>query len=138
MEKKCFTWPIRVYYEDTDCAGIVYYANYLKFLERARTEWFRTLGVHQQENMNKGLNIVFVIVGVDIQYLKPARLDDKLEVRSWIGELHKASLYFEQEIWRGDELLVTARVRAAELDSVTRRPKPMPDFLFNQLTEYKK
>ncbi len=134
MDKECFKWPVRVYYEDTDCARIVYYANYLRFLERARTEWLRSLG-WDQENMYRELGTIFVVAGIEVKYHKPAVLDDLLEVRCRMGECRKASIYFEQEIWRGDERLITARVRCGILDVHTYKPKVMPERLLKQLTE---
>ncbi len=135
MEKNYFTWPIRVYYEDTDCAGIVYYANYLKFLERARTEWLRVLGAGQQQLMAEEDGFVFVVIEVNIKYHKSAHLEEDLEVRSKIGEHRKATMVFEQEIYRGDERIVTAKVKCACLDLKTHKPKAMPEALLAKMTQ---
>ncbi|MCD8339333.1 MAG: tol-pal system-associated acyl-CoA thioesterase [Burkholderiales bacterium] len=135
MEKNSyFTWPIRVYYEDTDCAGIVYYANYLKYLERARTEWLRALGAGQQKLMTEEDGFLFVVIEVNIKYHRSSFLEDDLEVRSKVGEHRKATIVFEQEIYRGDEKIVTARVKCACLDVKTHKPKAMPEELLARMT----
>src|SRR5690606_18043544 len=110
-----FTLPVRVYYEDTDAGGVVYYANYLKFCERARTEWLRTLGVSQQALIDeRGLG--FVVRSVQADYRASARLDDALEVITQVAMLRRASILFEQQLVRGQELLFTARVLLASID----------------------
>lgn len=91
-----FIWPIRVYYEDTDAGGVVYHANYLKFYERARTEWLNKLQIDQVELMNKGLS--FVVTNAEIDYVKPARLNDELMIKSLIRNVGAASVEFEQKI----------------------------------------
>ena len=117
-----FTLPVRVYYEDTDAGGVVYYANYLKFCERARTEWLRTFGVSQQALIDEqGLG--FVVRSVQADYLAPARLDDALIVVTQVAMLRRASILFEQQLVRGQELLFTARVLLASID--LRRQKPL-------------
>ena len=127
-----FRWPARVYWEDTDGGGIVYYANYLKFLERARTEWLRSLGfVQSQLALDPG--IVFAVRSVQVDYRRPARLDDELFVSCTLEDHGAASLMFGQQVLRGDELLVSARVRIACLDAAAMRPAPLPDFLLNAL-----
>ena len=128
MELVQFEWPVRVYYEDTDCARVVYYANYLKFLERARTECIRSLGWNQDQ-MLKELHLIFVVAGVDIKYRRPARLDDELIVKCHVLNIGRASMVFEQEIWRKNELLISAQVKCGCLDSDTYRPKLMPETL---------
>ena len=110
-----FTFPVRVYYEDTDAGGVVYHANYLCFMERARTEWLRALGF-EHDTLATTLNILFVVGGIDIQYRKPARLNDALTVKTRIETLGRASLAFKQEIWletanNSPELLTTASVK---------------------------
>ncbi len=92
-----FIWPIRVYYEDTDAGGVVYYANYLKFYERARTEWLNKMNVDQVELLAK--DIVFVVTKAEIEYLKPAKLNSELVVKSRINKVRAASVEFEQELW---------------------------------------
>lgn len=127
-----FSWPVRVYYEDTDLGGVVYYANYLKFLERARSEWLRHLGVSQTRLLERQ-RLLFAIVSVEVQYLKPARFEDLLTVTVELERLRRASMSFRQAIFRADEggeLLCTATVTAACLDADSMRPKPLPAHLF--------
>lgn len=115
---------VRVYYEDTDAGGIVYYANYLKYMERGRTEWLRTRGVHQQQ-LNAHQEGLFVVRDVAIQYRQPAVLDDLLVVRTTMQTLRRASLVFRQEVLRGDEFLCDAMVTVCHVDAMTRRPIPL-------------
>ena len=120
--------PLRVYYEDTDTAGIVYYANYLRFIERARTEVLRLCGVDQYKLMSGPAEerVSFVVTRCEIDYLVPAKLDDIIEVRTRIVRLRGASIHMQQDIWRGDELLIKSLVKAACLnhnDLPTRLPK---------------
>lgn len=96
MEKHYFDWPVRVYYEDTDCARVVYYANYFKFMERARTEWLRALG-WSQERLYSELGVVFVVAEAKAKYRKPARLDDELVVRSTVTACGRTSLNFTRK-----------------------------------------
>jgi len=123
-----FVLPVRVYYEDTDAAGVVYYANYLRFCERARTEWLRALGVEQQALMHSS-GIAFVVRSVKADYLQPARLDDSLQVISHIGSLRRASLQFDQEIRRDGQLLFAAQVLIACIDHRRQKPAAMPAHL---------
>lgn len=130
----CFSWPVRVYYEDTDLGGVVYYANYLKFLERARSEWLRHLGV-SQVGLLKSDRLLFAITAVEVRYVKPARFEDELMVTVELARLRRASMNFRQEIRRGDiagELICTAQVTAACLDADTMRPRPLPAHLFSE------
>ena len=121
-----FIWPVRVYYEDTDAGGVVYYANYLRYLERARTEWLRALGFGQQALM-AGSGILFAVRHVEIDYLQPARFDDELRVEAQVEKLSKVSLTFAQRIVRPpDTVLCTARVKVACLDSESFRPRAIP------------
>ena len=120
-----FVWPVRVYYEDTDAGGVVYYANYLRFLERARTEWLRSLGFEQDALMADS-GVVFAVRRVEVDYLKPARLDDALAVHARIAERGRASLVFEQEIRRGPEVLCRGVVKVACLEAARLRPAPIP------------
>ncbi|HEY4215136.1 MAG TPA: tol-pal system-associated acyl-CoA thioesterase [Steroidobacteraceae bacterium] len=127
-----FTWPARVYWEDTDGGGIVYYANYLRFLERARTEWLRSLG-YSQQRLAQDPGIVFTVVSLNIDYRKPARLDDELVVTCVPSAEGAVTLRFAQQIYRkgadGNTLLVEASVRVACVDAATLRPCRLPDFL---------
>lgn len=129
-----FEFPVRVYYEDTDAGGIVYYANYLRFFERARTEWLRALGAtHAKLEAEDGL--LFVVRDFTIEYLKPARLDDELIIDVRVTEARRASLTLEQSarIAGSDEILVKARARVATLRRGATRPAPMPQWLLQEL-----
>jgi acyl-CoA thioester hydrolase len=123
-----FILPVRIYYEDTDAGGVVYYANYLRFCERARSEWLRALGFGQQNLLAEG-GPMFVVRSVQADYLSPARLDDSLVICSTISALRRASVCFSQRIFRDDTLLFTAEIRIACVSSATGRPVPWPDAL---------
>ena len=129
-----FVWPVRVYYEDTDAGGVVYYANYLRFLERARTEWLRALGVGQTQLM-ESTGLAFAVRSLNAEYLKSARLDDELEVVSALESLGRAQLRFAQRIDRDGETLFTAGVRVACLDLRRGRAAPMPAELYEKLKQ---
>jgi acyl-CoA thioester hydrolase len=125
-----FHWRIRVYYEDTDVGGVVYHANYLRYLERARTEWLRHHGVVQSRLLaERGLQ--FVIVAMELRFIAPARLDDALHSTVDQCERRGASLRFSQQLLRpaDNAVLVTANSRAALLDATTFRPRPIPEDL---------
>lgn len=126
------TWPVRVYWEDTDAGGVVYYANYLKFLERARSEWLRALGVGQTELARRD-GLVFVVRHVAADFLRPARFDDLLEIRSRLVELGGASLTLEQEVTREAAALLTARVRIACVRNEDFRPARIPPHIIERL-----
>ena len=121
-----FTWPVRVYYEDTDAGGIVFYANYLKFFERARTEWLRATGVAQQALVAEH-GAIFVVKHVSVDYHAPARLDDELKLTLTIEKLGRASVQFAQQAWCGEVLLASAHVKVGCVDAVTLRPRSLPD-----------
>jgi acyl-CoA thioester hydrolase len=134
-----FAWPARVYWEDTDGGGIVYYANYLRFLERARTEWLRSLG-HSQQQLLSEAGIVFTVVSLEIGYRSPARLDDELRITCEARSEGGASLEFAQRVYRhtggereAGQLLTEASVRVACVDARTLRPRRLPDFLVQAL-----
>jgi len=118
-------WPVRVYYEDTDAGGVVYHASYLCYLERARTEWLRTLG-YSQAQLRQEESLVFTVVAMTLDFLKPARLDDQLSVKSQVRLAGGASVEFTQEILRGAERILAASVRVACLDAVSFRPRRLP------------
>ncbi|MGZ5030479.1 MAG: tol-pal system-associated acyl-CoA thioesterase [Methylobacter sp.] len=131
---KKFIWPVRVYYEDTDAGGVVFYANYLKFFERARTEMLRAMGYEQDELIaNDG--IIFVVRSVQVDYLSPARFNEQLQVSADVSQAKKASLTFEQVITRGDDVLCKGIIRIACLDAQGMRPKAIPEKLLEQLKE---
>jgi acyl-CoA thioester hydrolase len=121
-----FTWTIRVYYEDTDAGGIVFYANYLKYFERARTEWLRALGVNQQELIEQH-GAMFVVKNVSIDYHAPAKLDDVLTLSLSIEKLGRASVQFTQQASRGPVPLASARVKVGCVDRTALKPRPLPD-----------
>lgn len=130
-----FRFPVRVYYEDTDAGGVVYYANYLKFMERARTEWLRTLGF-EQDALMRDPGVLFAVRRVEVDYLRPARFNDALTVVARMVERGRASLTFEQEILRepDGELLSRGRIRIACLDAASFRPAPLPEVIQEKLT----
>jgi tol-pal system-associated acyl-CoA thioesterase len=135
MALAAFAWPVRVYWEDTDAGGIVYYANYMKFMERARTEWLRALGIDQVP-MKDEHGLMFVVVDVEAHYRKPARYGDQLQVTCTVRETTRASITLDQQVYRetvGGELLLDGRVRAACLDAQTYRPRPLPPQLWTQI-----
>jgi acyl-CoA thioester hydrolase len=118
-----------VYWEDTDAGGVVYYANYLKFMERCRTEWLRALKVDQQQ-LIKQRNLQFVVVNVVVDFLRPAVLHDEILVTAQLQRLGGATIHFKQTIMRGDEQLIDSSVRVACLDSGTLKPRAIPKDLF--------
>jgi acyl-CoA thioester hydrolase len=128
-----FSWHTRVYWEDTDGGGVVYYANYLKFMERARTEWLRSMG-HAQSELAEKLGIVFAVAEVKVNYRKPARLDDELRISCVPAPEGRGSIRFRQTISRGDVLLTEGEVRVACVDSKTFRPRPLPEFLTTKVS----
>jgi acyl-CoA thioester hydrolase len=121
-----FTWTVRVYYEDTDAGGIVYYANYLKFFERARTEWLRSLGIDQQTLRDQD-GALFVVRNANVDYVASARLDDEVKLTLNVEKLGRASVQFAQQAWRGDTLLSSADVKVGCIDAATMRPRSLPD-----------
>jgi acyl-CoA thioester hydrolase len=123
-----FRWPLRVYYEDTDAGGVVYYANYLKFFERCRTEWLRSVGVNQR-TLADAHGVMFVVARAEIDYKRPARLDDLLEADLHVAKLARVSFEFTQNLARGAELLAALRIKVACVDCRTLTPTPLPDFV---------
>ena len=127
-----FSWPVRVYYEDTDAGGVVYYANYLRYFERCRSEWMRALGFGQQEMAERD-GVLFVVASAEVQYRRPARLDDELVVDARIAERFGSYVIFEQTARRGTELLSTARMKVACVDARSMRPTRLPAALTAKL-----
>ena len=126
---KVFRMPVRIYYEDTDAGGVVYYANYLKYFERARTEWLRAAGFDQGE-LARARNLLFVVRSIEVQYQRPARLDDQLTITAQAESIRRASVSFAQSAVAEDgETLARGRVGIACLDARTFRPTVMPDDL---------
>jgi len=132
---KPFVWQARVYYEDTDAGGVVYYANYLRFLERSRTEWLRSRGISQLA-LARDPGVVFSVVAIEARYRLPARLDDLLSISCEPAEDGGASILFSQRIWReplAAALLLTASVRVACLDAATLKPRRLPQVITREL-----
>ena len=127
-----FRTEVRVYYEDTDAAGIVYYANYFRFIERGRTELLRSLGHDQHALMQQG--IAFAVRSASAEFLKPAKLDDLLTVETAVAKLGRAQVSFIQRILRDRELLLDAKIRIACIDPAAGRPIPMPRALHQQFS----
>ena len=127
-----FHWPVRVYYEDTDAGGVVFYANYLKFFERARTEMLRSMG-YEQDQLITEQKLIFVVRSVQIDYLKPARFNEAIDVTAEVTLAKKVSLNFEQVITRDGDVLCKGNVRIACLDAETLKPKTIPENLLQQL-----
>ncbi|WP_025918055.1 tol-pal system-associated acyl-CoA thioesterase [Herminiimonas sp. CN] len=122
---KNFSWCVRVYYEDTDAGGVVFYANYLKFFERARSEWLRAAGVQQQALMHSD-GVMFVVTGTAVDYHAPAQLDDELNLTVAVEKLGRASVQFFQQAWRGQQLLTSGRIKVACVGAKSFRPQPIP------------
>jgi len=127
-----FDWPVRVYYEDTDSGGVVYHAQYLNFMERARTEWLRSLGFEQDDLITEH-QCIFAVHTMEIQFRRPAKFNDALLVQSKIGKVAGARMEFEQKIIRNNELLCEASVKIACLESNRFRPKPIPEILLQEI-----
>ncbi|HYD59222.1 MAG TPA: tol-pal system-associated acyl-CoA thioesterase [Noviherbaspirillum sp.] len=131
-----FTWKIRVYYEDTDAGGVVFYANYLKFFERARTEWLRAAGIGQQL-LSESHRVMFVVKSTAVDYHAPAKLDDELKLSVGVERLGRASVQFIQEAWRveGEDLrlLASGRIKVGCVDTDTFRPSPIPDEVLDRI-----
>ena len=124
-----FSCKYRVYWEDTDAGGVVYYANYLKFMERCRTDWLRALGV-DQVSLRAERQLQFAVVNVVVDFLRPAVLNDEVLVTAELQRLSGATITFKQTIVRGDAQLIDASARVACLDSGTLKPRPIPKDLF--------
>jgi acyl-CoA thioester hydrolase len=130
-----FTWTVRVYWEDTDAGGVVYHASYVRFLERARSEWLRRLGVDQSVLMRSG-GLALVIHRLEMDFLKPALLDDELTVAVEVKERRSASILFAQSIARADgTVLVQAQVRAACVDLARMQPVRIPEVITSRLDQ---
>ena len=129
-----FSFTVRVYWEDTDAGGVVFYANYLKFFERARTEWLRHLGF-EQERLRHEQRMLFVVTRTELQYRAPARLDDQLRVTVRPEPAGRASLVVHQQAWRGATLLAEGSIRIGCVDADSFRPRRMPDELINTLSQ---
>jgi len=125
INQQAFHWPVRVYYEDTDAGAVVYHSQYLNFMERARTEWLRSIGF-EQTFLRESLNVLFVVHSMQIQFKKSARLDDMLSVSSQLTQLRLGSFECHQKISREEELLIEAQVKIACVDALTFKPMGIP------------
>ncbi len=142
---KEFLWSVRIYYEDTDSGGVVYYANYLKYMERARTEWLRSLGFEQDQLINEQ-GVIFAVRSINVEYKKPARFNDLLQVSAELMERGGASLTFRQNIFKGnksfeskdnqeaDQLLCSGQIRIACLDAEKMHPCPIPEQIITEIS----
>ncbi|USD64325.1 tol-pal system-associated acyl-CoA thioesterase [Vibrio sp. SCSIO 43136] len=132
INQSVFTWPVTVYYEDTDAGGVVYHSNYLKYFERARTELLRSIGVSQQVLLDQ--NIGFVVRHMDIDFIQGARLDDHLTVKTTISELKRATIAFCQELVNPDgKLLCKAQVKVACINPEQMKPQAIPSSITAEL-----
>lgn len=128
-----FGIPVRIYIEDTDAGGIVYYVNYLKFMERSRTELLRTLGYHKPAILDDGL--LLVVHSAQVDYHRSARLDDQLNVTAGVIKVARTYVEFKQQVFRNQELLCSGSIRIACVDSTTMKPRAMPTDLHRQLNQ---
>ena len=129
-----FSIPVRVYYEDTDTAGVVYYANYLRFMERARTEWLRTLGF-EQDKLSQEERIIFAVRAIKVDFFKPGRFNELLQATVGVRRVGGASLTFEQRVLRDATTLCQAEVKVACLDVQSFAPRAIPAHIMSQLYE---
>ena len=139
QNENVFLWPIRIYYEDTDAGGVVYHTNYIKFMERARTEWLRNLGFEQDELLVKE-GVIFAVRSVQADFYLPAKFNDELTVSSKVIKKGKASITIEQEVIRKnqdenikDDLLCKGIVKVATLDGINFKPVVMPEILYKKI-----
>ena len=133
MNTAAYEHLVRIYWEDTDAGGIVFYANYLKFFERARTEWLRHLGVEQQA-LRQATGGMFVVSETQVKYHRPAQLDDLLRVTARMGEAGRASLVIEQQAWRDTTLLCEGSIRIGWVDAASLKPARIPSSVLERLT----
>ncbi|MEI8267725.1 MAG: tol-pal system-associated acyl-CoA thioesterase [Betaproteobacteria bacterium] len=142
-----FSWPVRVYWEDTDAGGVVFYANYLKFFERARTEWLRRLGRSEgaagipgdglsQQALREQTGAVFIVSHTEVRHLAPARLDDELRITVALTECGRASMNFAQQAWCGERPLAEGSIRVGCVDASSWRPRRIPQNVLNALDRH--
>jgi acyl-CoA thioester hydrolase len=127
-----FRWPVRVYFEDTDAGGVVYHANYLRFMERARTEWLRARGF-EQDDLRGQFGLQFVVTAARIEYRRAAQFNAELEVTVRVSDVGRASLNFEQQIRHGETLICDAEIRVACVDAVKLKPRSLPQEIVAEL-----
>ncbi len=132
--RAAFEWPVRVYWEDTDAGGIVFYANYLKYFERARTEWLRSLGISQQA-LRQSSGGMFVVSQTEVRYLRPARLDDELRVSAALTQVGRGSLHLQQQarLISDESVLCEATIRLGWVDALSLKPSRIPASVLQQL-----
>jgi acyl-CoA thioester hydrolase len=142
-----FSWPVRVYWEDTDAGGVVFYANYLKFFERARTEWLRRLGWSEgvagvpcdglsQQALREQTGAIFIVSHTEVRHLAPARLDDELRITVALTECGRATMNFAQQAWCGQRLLAEGSIRVGCVDASSWRPRRIPQTVLNALARH--
>ena len=132
MDKTEYTWPVRVYWEDTDAGGIVFYANYLKFFERARTEWLRSLGIGQQQ-LKDETSGMFVVAETNVKYMRPARLDDELIVTARLLQSGRASMTIQQQALLNNSVLCEGTIRIGWVDAASLQPRRIPQNIIESL-----
>ena len=128
VENISFKWDVRIYFEDTDSGGVVYHSNYLKFMERARTEWLRSLNLNQAE-LKKKDKIMFVVAKVDINYIKPARFNDQLTIETIVDKIGASKVNLTQDIYNNSDLCTSAKVNIACLNSNNFKPQRIPKLI---------
>jgi tol-pal system-associated acyl-CoA thioesterase len=132
LNDQTFNWPIRVYYENTDAGGVVYHAQYLNFLERARTEWLRHFGF-EHASLRENEAVIFVVHSINIQFKKSAKLDDLLTISSQVADIGRASFEFLQTISLNQQTLIVAQVKLACVDAISFKPKSFPAPILKKL-----
>lgn len=135
FQDKLFILPIRIYYADTDLSGVVYHANYLNYMERARSEYFRAIGVTKLANLEEGEATAWALRKATLDFVRPARFDDVIEVRTTIGNMTGVRVDVFQETWCGDQLLVRGMVQAC-LITLDGRPRRIPQYVRDKLLPY--
>ena len=126
MVGQVYHWPIRIYYEDTDSGGVVYHSNYLKFMERARTEWLRYFKI-DQKSLRDNFDLMFVVNQIDIKFIRPAIFNDEIEVQTRLEKLGSVKIELNQKIFRSSDLLIESRVGVASVNSSTMKPMRIPN-----------
>ena len=134
MSDKTFEHSVHIFWEDTDAGGIVYHANYIKFMERARSEILRALNVNQEKLREHGQGMI--VAKLEISFKRPAKLDDTLTIKTKVALLKRISSEFIQDVYRGDELITTGRVRVGFVDLATGRPTKMPEEIYSSFLPY--
>jgi len=132
LDKAEYIWPVRVYWEDTDAGGIVFYANYLKFFERTRTEWLRSLGISQQQ-LKDQTGGMFVVAETSVKYMRPARLDDELIVTARLLQSGRASMTIQQQVLLKNTVLCEGTIRIGWVDAASLEPRRIPQNIIESL-----